>query len=358
MNVLFITVRADIGGGPEHLFQLLLHKPASVNAFVACPNDKPYRDRFESLVGRAHMTEVPHRAFSMRAFFDLARFIKTHKIDVVHSHGKGAGLYARLLRIVTGVHVVHTFHGLHIGDYGRAKRALYLGLERGLCRLTSTAICVSKGEAALIRDNALIADQKRIVIDNGVAVPNEITRPIWDGGPLRLLAVNRYDYQKNPDLLVDIAAKLKPSIPFHLDVIGTGDRIDDIRATIHTADLDDCVTIHGGVSTPRDYFRAAHVFVSTSRWEGMPLAVLEAMSEGLCVIATNVVGNNDVLRHGENGLLFETVDQAAMQLIDLTPALCATLSQQARADALDHYSAEVMAQKTYAVLTSASPSSL
>ena len=66
--------------------------------------------------------------------------------------------------------------------------------------------------------------------------------------------------------------------------------------------------------------RKASVALSTSRWEGMPLALLEAMSEGLAIVASDVVGNNDIVTHGEQGYLFsvEDTDQAVQQLIALS----------------------------------------
>lgn len=350
MKVLFLTVRADLGGGPEHLYQLLAHCPPDVTAYVACPDDKPYHDRFASLVTSERLIDLPHRAFSWSALRRVARFVREHDIDVLHSHGKGAGLYSRLLGLMTGRPVVHTFHGLHIGDYSPVKKAIYLTLERALSWMTRTAICVSQGEADLIAAAGFIPMTKVEVIENGIAIPPEVTRPDWTGGPLRLLAVNRYDHQKNPDLLIEIATKLAGRVDFHLDVIGTGERLGDIQTRVTETGLAGMVTLHGGVTNPRDYFRQAHVFVSTSRWEGMPLAVLEAMSEALCVLATDVVGNQDVIRTARNGLLFTTADQAADQLAALSPADWSTYAQEARTDAQARYSAQQMARRTFAVI--------
>lgn len=347
MKILFLTVRADLGGGPEHLYQLIRHRPEGIEAYVACPEDKPYFDRYGALLGPGRIIPLPHRSFSPAALAAAAAFIRREGIDVLHSHGKGAGLYARLLGLWCRRPVVHTFHGLHIGEYGAVKRYLYLGLERFLGRGTQMAICVSEGEAQLVRDAGFLPSGRLAVIPNGIEIPGNITRPEWDGGPLRILAVNRFDHQKNPDLLVDIAKALGPAADFHLDVIGTGARIEEIQARIGREGLSAQVTLHGGVDTPRDYFRRAHVFLSTSRWEGMPLAVLEAMSEGLCVLATDVVGNADVIRDGETGRLFRSAGEAAGILGSLTVPDWARLGTAARREAETEYAAAVMAARTY-----------
>ena len=350
MRVLFLTVRADLGGGPEHLYQLLRHKPETVTAFVACPKDKPYYDRFRKITGEESIVELPHRSFSLRALLKVAAFIKTSKVDILHSHGKGAGLYARLLGLITGRPVVHTFHGLHVGTYSQAKKAAYLVLERALGRCTRKAICVSQGEASVIQSTGLIALQKLVVIPNGIEIPNTVSRPAWDGGTLRIVAVNRYDHQKNPDLLIDIARALVNTVDFQMEVIGTGHRIDDIQARVTREGLDQNVRLIGGVPNPREYFRSAHVFLSTSRWEGMPLAVLEAMSEGLFVLATNVVGNADIIQSGTNGYLFQTRDEAVHLLRTLTSDTWKQTACQARKTAASEHSASVMADRTFYML--------
>ncbi|EDZ45193.1 glycosyl transferase, group 1/2 family protein [Rhodobacterales bacterium Y4I] len=349
MKVLFLTVRADLGGGPEHLYQLLKHRPEGIGAYVACPDDKPYHDRYRALLGDDRIVPLPHRAFSLGALAAIARFIRREGIDVLHSHGKGAGLYARVLGLLTGRPVVHTFHGLHTGEYSPLKKTLYLRLEQILGWGTQKAICVSEGEARLIREAGVIRGAKLAMIPNGIEIPETVTRPQWDGGALRMLAVSRYDHQKNPDLLIDIAKTLSGRLRFHLDVIGTGERLPQIQQRLNDEGLAQHVTLHGGVANPRDYFRRTHVFVSTSRWEGMPLAVLEAMSEGLCVLATDVVGNADVVREGDTGRLFRTADEAVGILHRLTAAECANLSAAARREAEQTYSADVMAAKTYQV---------
>ncbi|CUH99098.1 glycosyltransferase [Leisingera aquaemixtae] len=349
MKVLFLTVRADLGGGPEHLYQLLKHRPKGIGAYVACPDDKPYHDRYRALLGPDRIVPLPHRAFSLGSLAATARFIRREGIDVLHSHGKGAGLYARVLGLWTGRPVVHTFHGLHTGEYSPLKKALYLRLEQLLGLGTQKAICVSEGEARLIREAGVSRADKLAVIPNGIEIPETVTRPRWDGGMLRLLAVSRYDHQKNPDLLIDIAKALSGSLRFHLDVIGTGERLPQIQQRLNDEGLAQHVTLHGGVANPRDHFRRAHAFVSTSRWEGMPLAVLEAMSEALCVLATDVVGNADVIRDGKTGRLFRTSDEAVRMLQGLTVEDCARLSAAARREAEQTYSADVMAAKTYQV---------
>jgi len=114
IKILHISSRADFGGGPEHLFQLLKSAKNKMDVFAACPNDFPYYEKYRELLGKDKIIIIPHRKFSPSVFVKLISFITGNGINIVHSHGKGAGIYSRLLYLFTNIKVVHTFHGLHI----------------------------------------------------------------------------------------------------------------------------------------------------------------------------------------------------------------------------------------------------
>lgn len=356
LKVLAITVRADIGGGPEHLYQLT-SAMEGVETTIACPEDVPYADRYRALPTVPRVEIIPHRAFQVAALRRLAGVVRRDGIEVIHSHGKGAGLYARALAVMTGRACVHTFHGLHVGEYGALKKRLYLGLERVMGRATRAAIAVSDGEAAQIRAAGLVPDAKLHVIDNGVFVPEDVTHAPQQE-VLQVVAVNRYDTQKHPELLLEIARGLKArAAPVHITVIGQGDALETCRATARAEALESHITLAGPTHDPRAALRKGQVFLSTSRWEGMPLAVLEAMSEGLAPVLTDVVGNRDVVEHQTTGLLYPNEDAptAIEHLMALAEAsdICDRLGQAAHEAATQRYSTTRMAQQTQALYLAA-----
>ena len=349
-RVLAITARADIGGGPEHLFQLCRSLGDQARVTIACPPDAPYDARYRTLSNVEQVVEIPHRAFTWSALMRLRQICKDAQIDLIHSHGKGAGLYGRLLGMFTGTPVVHTFHGLHVGEYGIAKKSLYLGLETVLGWWTRAAIAVSDGEAAGLRAARILKPSKLNVIPNGVEL-GEASRPRSDLPPLRVLAVSRYDYQKNAKLCLDIAAEIKErGLPIEIRAIGTGEALEECQARVVEEALEGQITLAGPTNKPRDDMRWAHVFLSTSRWEGMPLAVLEAMSEGCVPVLTDVVGNRDVLSARLADGLFRSEDASdgADRLVALlqNPNALAALSIEARETVAAHFSVDEMARKT------------
>ena len=114
MKILLITVRSDFGGGPRHVDQLINNLPQNIEIYVAYPQDgTPYGQEWNSNSRIKSRINIPFRKFSTKTLFEIAKFIKENSINIVHSHGNGAGVYSRLLPLL-GVDskIVHTFHGI------------------------------------------------------------------------------------------------------------------------------------------------------------------------------------------------------------------------------------------------------
>ena len=172
---------------------------------------------------------------------------------------------------------------------------------------------------------------------------------------LEVLAVNRFDEQKNPELLVDIARRIKASAfrdQINIVVIGEGRKYKWCKNVIEEEGLSDIIELFGSTTDTRAFMREADIFLSTSRWEGMPIALLEAMSEGLPIVATRVIGNVDVVTDCVEGFLFDpacgdsAVEAIARFLCDDVRLRCARHGYES---VKSKYSAEVMARKTLAI---------
>ncbi len=92
------------------------------------------------------------------------RLARAGRAQVIHSHGKGAGLYGRIAARLTGAAAIHTFHGIHHAGYSR----LYLTLERALARRSYAVIHVSASQAEEARALGLAPPGRTHVIVNGV----------------------------------------------------------------------------------------------------------------------------------------------------------------------------------------------
>lgn len=357
LAVLFCTVRADWGGGPEHLFQLLRHLPHDFVAHVACPSgDAPYADRFCELIGEGRCVNIPHRKFSLTALWRLIRHIRAHRIDVLHSHGKGAGLYVRLAALVTGRPCVHTFHGIHFDQYGTLNQWAYVMLERLLGGFTTTAIAVSDSERRLALAKRFCSAERMITIPNGVVISlDPVSRAAEP--PFPIVHISRFDVAKNSEfinVLLNELQRMGRHRDFTFILVGDGEGRACLRDALAASGLEKHVFFAGWQQSPALFFAGALCYFSCSRWEGMPLSVMEAMAQGLPVVASDVRGNSDVVKHGLNGLLYpaDSASAAAKALCQLAddPALANNLACVAHRHALKHLDVRHMAEKTYGAL--------
>lgn len=323
LRVLMITVRADFGGGPQHVYSLVRNLLPGIDVFIAAPDDYPYYERFQGLVGKERVVKIPHRKVTLEAVRRVLAFIKENEIDIIHSHGKGAGMYSRMLAVLSGRKCVHTFHGVHTGELGAAGKFIYTSIEKLLSYATDCFIGSSKSEVATAAKQFHIRESLVTIIPNGV----EFSEKPWgkEQGlslPVKVLTVTRYDYAKNTGLLIPVLLELKKVDEIqHFQFIVTGDG--EQRQLFHDElvknDLLKSVTFIGFTKDIQAVYDSADIYISTSRWEGMPLSVIEAMGSGLPVVATNVTGNKDTVLENQNGLLYslESPAEAAHLLIRL-----------------------------------------
>ncbi len=173
LKILLITVRADFGGGPEHIYNLIKNLPEEIKFFIASPKDYPYWGKFSQILTNNLMIEIPHRKFSLNSLIHLIKFIRNENIDIIHSHGKGAGIYSRLLSLFTHKKCIHTFHGFHIDVYNNLQKRLYISLEKILSIFTTKIISVSKSEFEQLKKNNIAKRSKFVLIENGIKIPDE-----------------------------------------------------------------------------------------------------------------------------------------------------------------------------------------
>ncbi len=305
-NILLITSRADYGGGPEHLYQLLELKN-KFNLFIAAPNDTPYFSKYKEKLSENSLFIIPHRKFTLRSFFQLRAFIKKKKINIIHSHGKGAGIYSRLLSIVVGVKCVHTFHGVHVQNYGVLLRSIYKVTERILSFFTDRFIVVSESEKRKVLKYKFASQDKFRLIQNGTAIPLDSDINKGKFNSRKILHISRFDYAKNSLLMGEIIKKINETISstrFEFILIGKGTDKKLLENKLKELQIEN-VRFVGFQKDVKKYYNESFCLISTSRWEGLPLVVLEAMAYGLPVIASNVEGNIDLIEDSRTGFLYD-----------------------------------------------------
>ena len=177
-----------------------------------------------------------------------------------------------------------------------------------------------------------------------------------------LTHVGRFAPPKNHALLIEAFARVRTSAPLYLLLVGGGELENTVREQVAALGLESRVCFLGIRADVADILRASDAFVLSSRWEGNPMSVMEAMTAGLPVVSTAVGGVPELVQHGATGLLVPAGDARAlaeaMAQIGLDAPLRAAMGDIARQTALERFDVRVMSHayaKFYLELLHSSP---
>lgn len=273
--------------------------------------------------------------------------------DVVHAH-TGAWLKAAHAARQAGIRrVVHTEHGVFDGEPWHRT-----ALNRCAAHYTDHVVAVAEPIRAYLTSRVGVNANKVSVILNGVDTNRftPATRPRGEGLRARLgLAegafvvgnVARLDSVKNHALLIRAFALLHEQIPeATLVIVGDGALRGELEASIATLRLDSDVHLLGEVRDVRAVYRDLDLFVLSSTSEGTSMSILEAMASGVCVVATAVGGNPDLLGLGRYGVLVPPGDAAALAVamadLQRDPTRRQSMATAARKQAVTRHSEDAV----------------
>lgn len=287
MKVLMMTSRADIGGGPKYVYDLIQSIKDEVEVYTATPDDEPFFNKYKELSKDIYL--LPHRKFSFLIFIKLIVFLWRNEIKIIHSHGRGAGVYSRLLGLF-GFKVVHTFHGVHFNHSLKGKIVLFI--EKILLPLGNIYIFCSGDEKEEAFKWGLVPKNFQVILNSinldhftKISIKDEINTI---GTIARFDPVKGFDYFfKNINFLNSKGFKGKFLI--------AGASLNDFEGLAIPYNVE----ILGEISAPNSFYQKIDLLVSHSLKEGMPLTVLEAMASGVPCLLSNVPGhkyfiNNDM----------------------------------------------------------------
>ena len=225
-----------------------------------------------------------------RAALRLRRWLAENPVDLIHAHESAPALVALLARAGRPVPVAVTYHGSEpgrIAAFGRIARR---------CDLVITPSHRSAEDLARI--GGVPADRLR-VIGLGLAPPpedppDEIARAraelLGEGNRL-VVTVARLAYQKGIDILIECVARLQATHPgIRFAVVGDGPDEAMLRDLARRRGVDGHLRFVGRTERPHLYLRAADLFLLTSRWESLPISIVEAFQAGTPAVATACSG--------------------------------------------------------------------
>ncbi len=276
----------------------------------------------------------------------MASVIKKHKLDLIHAHyAIPHAVSAYLAHEMTGIPYVVTLHGSDVHTLGADPA--YQPATRFAVEAADAVTCVTKHICQT-------AEQTLGVRCKINPITNFTDPDQFKPGPCihrceehqkELVHVSNFRPVKRVPDLVTAFAQISSEVPdATLLLLGDGPERPTVERLIREFNLGDRVRCPGFKRDVYTYLRCAHAFVLCSELEGAPLSILEAMSSGLPVVATEVGGIPELITDGKNGLLvpFGDIDALANKLYAVLTddVLAQSLGEQARKSILANHTAE------------------
>lgn len=273
----------------------------------------------------------------MKAVMQAIKIIKKEKPDLVHCHSAKGGVIGRFAAFFTGTKVVYTAHAFSfLSAESAKKKKVFLLLEK-IAKLNSYLLACSGSERELGIKVVGFKEKKAFAWNNAVPdVDKDLTRisqisrissqknessdlPVPKIGERYITSIGRPSYQKNPLFMVEVAHgnHLKhPDIKFYLLGVGFySPMLEDMKKLIHQYDMDDTFYLLPWLSHEETlkYVKGSMLYFMTSLYEGLPISVIEAMSLGKAIVASDVLGNKDCVKDGYNGYLLPLKEEVFIE---------------------------------------------
>ncbi len=294
-----------------------------------------------------------HHGVSLDIPRQLARRVQAGEFDVIHGHNWSAfletGLAASLAGVGCAVHTIHgTYPSIAGGVFGAVKRAGRRRLERCISRRFHRIVCVSEAIRDYIPSTVGICAERLATIHNGIADASSPERRARE--TLTFVTVGRLDAIKNQAMMLHAFARLATvTVPTRLLIAGDGPERSRLEQLCEQLGIASKVDFLGFRADVGPVLAQADVFLLSSRYEGISIALLEAMRAGLPAVATRVGGIAETVHDGATGFMVNADDVdgfgSCMRQLAESPDLRRRLGAAARNLQRAEFSRQAMLQR-------------
>lgn len=320
IKILFLLSSYGAGGAERQYFNLIhgidKHEFDVHIGLIRYRQNRPSPALLESLADvRVRMFDRNYRA-DISVVFDISRYARENKIDIIQSLLFMDNQIGRVAGLISGKSVITSIRGEPLPLLGKWNTWLEFRMQR-----LSKKIVVNSDwlKSALVRQGS--ESEKVVVIHNGTAARNfqcevdqETLRHKYrvPGHAVVMGIVARLHPVKDHVTFFDAVKMVRATHPsVHAVIAGDGEMRTRLQAYVKEIGIDDCVTFLGTVTNELpEVYRIMDIFILTSLSESFPNVVLEAMSAGVPVVATNISDVPSIISDGKNGYIVETRNPA------------------------------------------------
>lgn len=348
VRVLHVIDSFDLGGGQTALLNLIrATNRKRYEPEVACMHGHGvFWDEFAALGIPVHSLS-PRKQVPLYVV-RLIQIILLRRPLIVHCHLFGSNWIAKPLATLLGTRV-RVNHD-QCNDGLRHDKPLLRYLDAATNFLSSHICAVSASTRDFLVERERVNPGRVSLVYNGIDLERFKPRgPRVKGEAFVVAGVGRLHPQKNFALFLDVAAELlKRGLPMRFMIAGTGPEDEKLRKRAASLGIGKQVQFLGHVKDPASVYAASDVLLMTSKFEGTPLTILEAMASRLPIVAPRLDGIAEILKDGVDALLIDSTEPAryadAVATIYRDPELAKRMTEEAERNVRQNFSAESMAR--------------
>ncbi|MCL6442251.1 MAG: glycosyltransferase family 4 protein [Alicyclobacillus sp.] len=309
MRIAFVITRSDtVGGAHVHLRELALGlSRRGHEVFVLVGGEGPFTSQLREhgipYHALRHLVRPIRPIKDYFAWREMVNVLQGIKPDIVATHSSKAGWLGRLAGRSLRIPATFTVHGWSFTDgVPIMQRKLYSLAERLIMPATTHCITVSDYDRNLALTHKVAPPNKLTTIHNGVPdIPLHL-RANPGLSPVKMVMVARLEPQKDHALLLKALVAVH-DMPWDLKLVGDGPLRPHVEEAARELGLRDRIHFVGASNDVPHILRDSQLFLLISKWEGLPISILEAMRAGLPVVASDVGGVSEAVKDGVTGYI-------------------------------------------------------
>jgi glycosyltransferase involved in cell wall biosynthesis len=324
IKVVHIITKLELGGAQINTIYTYKNlNPEEFETYLVCgpggilTNKIEKSDRFIIIEG---LQREINPVKDLKTFFQVFKVLKKINPDIVHTHSSKAGIIGRMIAFILKVPVIiHSVHGFSFSPFQSfLKRNFFMVSEKIVSKLTTHFIFVSN-------DDIKLAKQKKLVKNNYTLIRSGFQTGRFSKKSSDLTYIRKKYNIKDKDLVCGVIAPFKPQKGlFHLieiasmilkkrkDVIffiaGDGKLREEIEYRLREKRISENFKLPGFIFDIENAIDIFDIGISTALWEGLPQSLIQMRLKKKPIVASNISGNIEVIKHNENGYLIDVFD--------------------------------------------------
>ncbi|XOB40742.1 MAG: glycosyltransferase family 4 protein [Candidatus Nealsonbacteria bacterium] len=357
MRIFYLITKSEIGGAQTHIYQLSRYfikrgEKIAVMSYLGGWLEKKMGELGIKFYPNKYLFNEINLIRDFKTIKEIKKAIKDFRPDLISCHSTKAGFLGRLV-VKNKIPTIFTAHGWGFTPgVPWWRRYPVLLAEKIAARFCSKIICVSEFDKKLALKYKIASPEKIVTIHNGMEIQAEFPREI-DPNKIKIVFVGRLGRQKDPLLLIkgfnELSFEIKNKV--QISIIGEGIKRKELERFIEENKLEKKIKLLGRLPRKEvfEILKKSHIFVLISNWEGFPYTVIEAMSCGLGIIASDVGGIREAIDE-KCGILIKRGDKEelkkALEKLLKNPELIQEMGRAAQEKTVKEFSLEKMLKKT------------